>query len=604
MSRAKRRKKKRKKLILGDDAIESFEVDWFDFRTPAIELAKQLYVISESSGMCCGIIGPWGSGKSSFMKLMEEYIREESSWEKVHTVWFTAWDPGGIQDLGDAMLYHFFRDVVGKNQEMANAFKELQQALGIRRSFRERAGRVIEGVSGTLPTPTGRTAAAVASSLLRELDAPRKVQRSFEKLMKWLEKEKRTVFFFIDDIDRATGEQIRDLLSELKLYISHRRIVAILGYSEDYVLGALKPALPSGIDPKKYLEKIVTIKRNVPIPTRAELRAYAEQLLHSMLDLDPRASEHLPRLGTLATMLSSNNPRRLKNLVLAFTQFLSSIEHKDPSYGKLASLLIASAAANMGFLVNSSIREAIESGHEGEIISAFEAFANEDSSKSKEAKVLIDTVNVIEPQFMPGTLSELRLPSAVVFPPSIKASMGTRRPEGFVWSVSLTPILSSAAMRGFKLTSKVIESSSEIVISPSTKTESLDVKYKEYPKRIQRFIVSSAPKSTRKRSCVLSWNQRNMIVLLTSNMPPLLPRKRRFLESFFINCAHFVAEKGFILWLIDDQGVFDEKHLKILIERAQEISKGLKHPFIFQYTASSKIKSLLTFLLSVAGKQS
>lgn len=167
MSTAKRGKKKPKKLVQGDDAIESFEADWFDFRTPAMQLAKQLYMISKSSGVCCGIVGPWGSGKSSFMKLMEEYIRKESSWKKVHIVWFTAWDPGGIQDLGEAMLYQFFRDVAGKNRKMGDAFKELQKALGIRRSFRERARRTLESVSEVLPA-TGRAVATVASGLLEE----------------------------------------------------------------------------------------------------------------------------------------------------------------------------------------------------------------------------------------------------------------------------------------------------------------------------------------------------------------------------------------------------------------------------------------------------
>ena len=599
MSRAKRRKKKPKKLVLGDDAIESFEADWFDFRTPAIELAKQLYMISKSSGVCCGIVGPWGSGKSSFMKLMEEYIRKESSWKKVHIAWFTAWDPGGIQDLGDAMLYHFFRDAIGKNQEMAGAFKELQKALGIRRSLRERASRALEDVSKTLPT-TGRTAATVASSLLRELDAPRKVQRCFEKLMGWLEKEKRTVFFFIDDIDRATGDQIRDLLSELKLYISHRRIVAVLGYDEDYVLNALKsPVLPPGIDPKKYLEKIVTVRRNVPIPTYMDLTAYATRLIHSMSDL----AKHAERLGLLATTLSSNNPRRLKNLVLSFTQLVSSVESKHLSFEDLESSLVTTTAANMGFLGDDKIRDAVESGDEGAIISAIQGLVEKDPPKSKEAEILIDAVKNIRPKFRPGMVTLLRLDDYSKLFPGVPPR--PYRIETFDWSTSFITILSSAAMQGFKLPHEHVVFSGEIVIPPSTKTESLGIKYKEQPERIQRLL-----KPLLTHGCVLSWNQSDLIVLLMSSIslsPELaMPRGmavHRIINGFFAECAHFVAEKSFILWLIDDQGLFGEESLKRQIERAQKMSKGLKHPLIFQYTPSSKIKPLLTFLLSVAGKQ-
>ena len=127
MSKAKKPKKKTK-LVHGDDAIESSEADWFDFETPARELAKQLYEISKSSGVCCGIIGSWGSGKSSFMKLMDEYVRKKLS-SNVCVAWFIAWDPGGIEDLGDSMLYHLFHDIAGKNKALSSAFKKLQKAL-------------------------------------------------------------------------------------------------------------------------------------------------------------------------------------------------------------------------------------------------------------------------------------------------------------------------------------------------------------------------------------------------------------------------------------------------------------------------------------------
>ena len=151
-------------------------------------------------------------------------------------------------------------------------------------------------------------------------------------------------------------------------------------------------------------------------------------------------------------------------------------------------------------------------------------------------------------------------------------------------------------MRGFKLPPEAIESSSEILIPPSTKTESLDVKYKDQTERIQPLL-----KRIHKRfSCVLDWNQSDTIVVLTSS---IAAGSQRVIDYFFTGCTHFVAEKSFILWLIDDQNQLDEDYLKQLIERAQEMSKGLKHPFIFQYTPSSKIKSLLTFLLSDADKQ-
>lgn len=309
------------KLKVGDDPVESFESDLLDFKNPAIELAKDLYEISKTSGVCCGVVGSWGSGKSSFMKLMDEHVRKEYTGKKGYTAWFTAWDPGGAHDLGDAMLHSLFRELAEGNKELSNPFKELENALGMRRSAKQTVGRILQNVSGALPEG-GRVAAKATGSLLCELDTSRTIRESFVSLMEWLRKEDCTVFYFIDDIDRASGDQIRDLLSELKLYVSHSGIIAILGYDTDYVVNALRVPgiLPQGTDPEKYLEKIVTIRRNVPTASFVKMREYAALLTQTMTNLIKDSGV----IAYLAALLSSGNPRQLKRLILRFTNLIDS----------------------------------------------------------------------------------------------------------------------------------------------------------------------------------------------------------------------------------------------------------------------------------------
>jgi hypothetical protein len=153
-------------------------------------------------------------------------------------------------------------------------------------------------------------------------------------------------------------------------------------------------------------------------------------------------------------------------------------------------------------------------------------------------------------------------------------------------------------VRGFKLPPETIESSNEIVISPLAKTESMDTKYKELPEITQPII-----KKIGKSNCIISWNKKNMTVLLTSTLPSEAS-PNYFVESFFTECPYFTVEKTHIFWLIDDRNIFPEDYLRRLIERAQKMSKGLKYPFIFQYTPSSKVRPLLEFLLSIVTKQS
>lgn len=517
------------------------------------------------------------------MKLMDEYLRKDQS-QNVCVTWFTAWDPGGIEDLGDAMLYRLFLSIAGKNEDLSGPFKELQEALGVRRSIRARTRQALGVISKAVPKP-GRIITNVADSLLEELDSPRKVKESFDKLMDWSEKKNQTIFFFIDDLDRANGEQIRDILSELKLYISHRRVVAVLGYDEDYVLDTLKtPVLPEGIDPKKYLEKIVTIRRTLPMPKYEEMVYYARNFLKSTLDLDEKITD---RLAKSAIDLSFGNPRRAKNLILAFVSSLSSIEkYKNESVDALRSYLVTNAAIEMGLLSDYNVRAAFQSADEDEIISALRTFAEKNPSKSKEASAVISEFERIVPDFPIDTMDRLRLSSGRE---SFYEPAEPERAIGFDWSTSLFPILSNAASRGFKLPSESVESYSEIVVPPITKTESLE--QTQFSKEI--FL-----KRCLKDAYVLSWDQNDMIVLISSSLRE--PRTLRNLLDFFPSqCARFVAKKGLIIWLIDDQSRLSEEDCKRIIKHAQEISTGLKHPFTFQYTPPSKIQALLTFLLNL-----
>ena len=154
--------------------------------------------------------------------------------------------------------------------------------------------------------PPRKALTSVASGLIGELDAPTKVKDSFDKLNYWLEKNQRTVFFFIDDIDRATGEQIKEILSEIKTYVSVRRIIVVLGYDERYILDSLKDVLPVGIDPKNYLEKIVSIGKRLPLPRNYEITEYGESLLGALIKLSEERRRNIAHVAASFFLIRGN----------------------------------------------------------------------------------------------------------------------------------------------------------------------------------------------------------------------------------------------------------------------------------------------------------
>jgi len=579
----------RRKMVLGDDAIEAIDADWFEFGPAAIVLADQLHEISESSGVCCGIIGSWGSGKSSFMRIMEEHLRK--SYSNLSFCWFTAWDPGGIQDLGDAMLYRLFGDVAKGNDELSEAFGRLELALGVRKSMRERASRVLETVSEAVPEPA-RVVVKAASGLLSELDTPREVKDSFDELVRWLGSNNRRVFLFIDDIDRTSGEQIRVLLSELKQYVSHRNIAVVIGYDENYVIKALRPVLPSGVDPLQFLAKIVTVRRHLPSPTEQELRTYAASLLNKTLHLDESTGA---ALAGFAARLSHGNPRKLKTLILDFASDMRLI-HREVYSDEQSVLcaLILVAARRAGLLGDQNILESFGNGGEDEIAQKLHEYAKSTPEKADDANTIADLVEALSPNFNPMLVSELRLvtPADEDLMDEQREERASGRRSHFDWRGSLEALLSVGAKRGFSV--KPSLSCGAIGVDAGaklTRVSSLEFAKKYHGPRVDSSQVSAYE---------LRWSHNEMLIVTTA-MTAVYAHRVYFnwIESIFSSAPLLAVDNDFIFWVIDDSSIFPKKAVSDLSRQAEEISKGLKHAFFFRYTGESEIESLLKLLLSV-----
>jgi len=597
LPRRTRATKPHKKLVSGDDAIDTAEADWFDFDGPAGALARNLYDVSKSSGVCCGILGPWGSGKSSFMKLMAQHAKQANS--KVCITWFTAWDPGGIEDIGDAMLLRVFGDVAANNKDLTNSLKSLKEALGLRKSMRQRAGKALEIIGKATPQ-SARPVVGAAAGLLQELDTPRRVQDSFDELVKWLEEKDRTVFLFVDDIDRATGEQICDLLSELKIYVSHPRIVGVIGYDEDYVINALNaPVLPVGIDPRKFLEKIVTVRKSLPIPTREQLAICTEALLGSMLSLD---TDKLKSLAYWATSLLPANPRRVKTLILTYSNILHSLKYKEFTEVPLLSSLLVCGAEQMGLLADANLREAFDRGNEEEIQSSLGEIRTKRPDKAQDVDMLSERVQDLSPHFVPGLVTELRLGLSSRWRQSEESPVLEQTHENaFDWSASLDTILPRAVSRGFTLGPSIAVGSAEVTVPANKVTSGLHDF--DFFRETDDYIARRFGMRCRSR---LGWKDRNVAVFVTSEFMARhagIDSPGRGITAMvahtFDTAPNLVADKAFILWLIDDAGIIRDSDVGHFVARAKEISKGLVHPFIFVYTQPSQVPALLSYMLDV-----
>ncbi|MDE0529563.1 MAG: P-loop NTPase fold protein [Truepera sp.] len=230
--------------VAADQPIRKPEDDVLGRARFARSFAKQVLQIDASEGTVVGVLGPWGSGKTSFVNLAR------LCWEEagVKVLDFNPWMFSGTEQLVERFFF-----------ELSAQMRLLPGLAGIGRLL----GRFGSGLVGLLPTSPWtllvqwvlRTLASVG---LRE---SAKMLSRRGKITKALKKLEKPVVVVLDDIDRLTTPEIRDIFKLVRLTANFPNIIYVLAFDRERVEKALNEQNISGRD---YLEKILQLGFDLP----------------------------------------------------------------------------------------------------------------------------------------------------------------------------------------------------------------------------------------------------------------------------------------------------------------------------------------------------
>lgn len=254
-----------------------------------------------------GLLGDWGSGKSSLLRMAEVKLREQGA----VVVPFSPWRIESYDDAKSALL-----DVVVEHAaEHLPALADtgiLDSAKGQLRRLRKRvhwlraAGLAAKHII-TLTAPS----LDELDGLLRDDDekepAPgtariaQDFHREFEELIAQLG---RPLVVLIDDLDRCLPEKVLDILQAVRLFLSVKGAAFVLATDERVVRDAVRLRYPQASEasetdlPQEYLEKIVQIPLRIPHLGPAEVETYLNLLVaekhldeESLASIRTKASE-------------------------------------------------------------------------------------------------------------------------------------------------------------------------------------------------------------------------------------------------------------------------------------------------------------------------
>jgi hypothetical protein len=270
-----------------------------------------------------GLLGDWGSGKSSLMRITRQELLkiqdDEESPSRYVCVEFSPWQYEDYDDVKVALMTTVL-DAVGARagddqQEEVSRLRGFVQGLG---RWGRRGGRVAVSAAQTAaplalqamdpsidPLALDVTKAAVnaaASEVNKLLEDPKAKQAAsgngaaesitdagrfraeFAKVIATLE-DVDAVVVFIDDLDRCLPETVVDTFEAIRLFLNTPKTAYVLAANQAVVESAIDSRYPqlrrpdgSGIG-ADYLEKMLQLKVAIPPLSAPEADTYVNLLL-------------------------------------------------------------------------------------------------------------------------------------------------------------------------------------------------------------------------------------------------------------------------------------------------------------------------------------
>jgi hypothetical protein len=285
-----------------------------------------------------GVLGDWGSGKTSLLQMAQERLAAASGYL---TVFFSPWRYEDYEDVKGALI-----DTILSRLELAIPEDEEDKRRRLRR-LREMAKRLGSGTAGALKvvvrpavafaaqhygaTPevaavAGEAAAAAveaattsgesdssAEPAASTIESVTDFRNEFGRLLDDLKQSDvegrqpfKAVVVFIDDLDRCMDDTVIYVFEAIRLFLQVSSTAFVLAANRDIVQAAIDrryPAANEG-DPalgKDYLEKIIQVEVTVPPLSEPEAETYLNllfaQLRLAAADFDKlRATAHARRV--------------------------------------------------------------------------------------------------------------------------------------------------------------------------------------------------------------------------------------------------------------------------------------------------------------------
>lgn len=232
--------------------------DLLGFAPFAENIAKSIQNSPQRDGYVIGLYGEWGSGKSTLLNFVEHYLKQDIN---ITVVRFNPWIYSDDVDLVTSFLIQLNSVLIGEKKQKAN--ETIDRLVSKLTTFTK--------VISKLPLTGSELPLAIAEKIsqLQETD--------INHLKSEIEEHLRTfhqIVVMIDDIDRLTSQEIREIFRLIKAVADFPNIIYFIAFDKKVVQEALESYFPDG---ERYLEKIIQLPIHVPVILESYIKRYLDE---------------------------------------------------------------------------------------------------------------------------------------------------------------------------------------------------------------------------------------------------------------------------------------------------------------------------------------
>jgi hypothetical protein len=316
--------------LVADKEVKSKENDLLNFASKADGFAERVFNDGSPESFVFGVDAPWGIGKSSFINFCTEY------WQKEHASKVVVYKFSPLQYLGAENLLEVFIDGLIHAIQKDAFIPEIKPLISrYARLLKEMKRFSIFGF--TLP------------AFMTDYSA----EEACDDLSAVLKRFPKKVIVIIDDLDRISFDEIKDILFVIRKSFAFPNVSYVICYDTDNI-GVMDAETPEIEKVGEFLEKFVNIKISLFLE-REDLAKFVSENLGKTLPtsfVDP-----LPMRQAIGGLLDIYNStiiyhrylpfigdvRKLKRLINTVLMFdLQKTDFKNSDFDKrdLVNLLL------------------------------------------------------------------------------------------------------------------------------------------------------------------------------------------------------------------------------------------------------------------------